>query len=237
MKHKFKLSSGTVVFVTALVVIVLSRVLPFMLGQRISTVDPRVSIENATAGSSTSARPTYQPSTAAMSGEVARTEERMREATALAVAASLYLLHERTQGRVPREVSDLLAGVAQAELLPPGLAVNDQPGTLLSAHGTLFVRYRRAPLGVEVVSLGRERGDGPGVMVRVPDDIGNHDGAGVYVATRLEQPVIPQAFAASAEVIACGWSSEPLVATQLPVSEQEQLRAWGAARQQTGVGQ
>lgn len=231
MKHNFRLTPGTVVFVSALAVIVLSRVIPFVFGQRISTVDPRVSIENTVAARSTSERPKYRPSTAAMSGEVARTEERMREATALAVAASLYMVKERTQGRVARTVNDLLAGVVQANLLPPGLALNDLSGTLLSEHGMFFVRYRPTPLGVEVVSLGRGRAAGPGLIVRVPDDGAGKDGASVYVATKLEMPVIPQAFAPTSEVIATGWSPEPLRAIQLPTSEQAQLRAWEAARQ------
>ena len=231
MRHNFKLTPGTVVFVSALAVIVLSRVIPFVFGQRISTVDPRVSIESSATIRNVSEQAKYQPSTAAMNGEVARTEERLREATALAVAASLYMVKERTQGRVARTVNDLLAGVVQADLLPPDLAVNSQPGTLLSKHGTLFVRYRPSPLGVEIVSIGRERADGPGLIVRVPDDDAGKNGASVYVATKLETPVIPQAFVPSAEVIATGWSPEPLRAIQPPASEQKQVRAWGAARQ------
>lgn len=236
MKHNFKLTPGTVVFASALLVILLSRVIPFVLGQRISTVDPRVSIDNSAAGERISSRAKYQPSTVAMYGEVARTEERLREASALAVATGLYMVKERTQGRVPRTVDDLIAGVMQASLLPPGLALSRQSGTLISGHGTLCVRYRPAPLGVEVVSLGRERADGPAMIVRVPSSRTNEDGAEVYMATKLEDVVIPQAFLSAAEVIALGWSPEPLRAPPLPASEREQLRAWGTAQRQT-IGQ
>jgi hypothetical protein len=52
-------------------------------------------------------------------GEVFRTEERIREATALATAASLFAANESLHNRIPGTVTDLLVGIKNG-LIPPG---------------------------------------------------------------------------------------------------------------------
>jgi hypothetical protein len=61
-----------------------------------------------------------------MDGEVSRTAERIGEATALALASSLYAATEQIKGRAPRSVRDLLSGLAARNLLPPGLAITQE---------------------------------------------------------------------------------------------------------------
>jgi hypothetical protein len=149
-------------------------------------------------------------------GEVARTEERIREATGLATAASLFAAKESLDKRIPESVSALLAGVNNAGLLPPGMQVIESSGVVASGRGQLFLRYRAEPLGIEVVSIGKERMDGPALLVRVPDDGMSEDGARLFLATRLDEITVPAPFAHEAEVIALGFAPEPLRAVKLP---------------------
>ena len=62
-------------------------------------------------------------------GEVARTEERIREATALALAASLFAATESLAHRIPASDNALLSGVQKAGLLPPGMQLIDNSRT------------------------------------------------------------------------------------------------------------
>ncbi len=152
-------------------------------------------------------------------GEVSRTEERFREATALAVAASLFAANESLNRRIPPTANAVLFGVANAGLMPPGMEYLQQTGEVRSLDGKLFLRYRPEPLGVEIVSLGNAPIDGPALLVRVPAgdvDGRNKDDARLFVATTLEQVKLPAPFAVEAEVLAMGFSPEPLRAAKLP---------------------
>ena len=111
------------------------------------TVDPRVTVELGEAASlkQPSTRQTVIATT--IDGEVARTAERIGEATALALSASLYAASEQIRGRSPLAARDLLAGTAAQNRLPPGVTPT-QEGVLVSAYGSLSIRYRPAPFNV-----------------------------------------------------------------------------------------
>lgn len=198
--------------------IVGSRFLSIALPERTGGVDPRVTLtENQ--GQQIVERQRQQQVRAFMAasdGEVARTEERIREATGLATAASLFAVKESLDKRVPESVTTLLAKVDNAGLLPPGMQVVESSGVVASARGQLFLRYRAEPLGIEVVSIGKERLDGPALLVRVPDDGISEYGARLFLATRLDEITVPTPFAHEAEVIALGFAPEPLRAVKLP---------------------
>jgi hypothetical protein len=134
----------------------------------------------------------------------------MAEATSLTSFAGLYLSDSRLKGRLPRDVQTLVAGLAQSGLLPPGLAVTNSAGTLVSAWGSLSVRYRPAPLGVEVVSIASKPEYGPALIVRIPDETSDDGEASMYVADRLQGVTVPAPFAPAGEVIALGWATERL---------------------------
>ena len=176
---------------------------------RLRAVDPRVTIEF---GNGATAK---QPSTGRtviatmIDGEVARTAERIGEATALALSASLYVANEQIKGRAPRAARDLLAGITAQNLLPPGLSFT-QGGALVSAYSALSIRYRPAPLGVEVVSVGHKPADGPALIVRIPDELSDEGETKLFIARSLSDVKIPAPFAPAAEVIALGWSPETL---------------------------
>jgi hypothetical protein len=176
---------------------------------RLRAIDPHVTMEFGE-GASAKQAPARQAGVATtIDGEVARTAERIGEAAALALSASLYVANEQIKGRAPRAAQDLLAGIAARNLLPPGLAFA-QGGALVSAYGFLSVRYRPAPLGVEVVSVGRKLEDGPALIVRIPDELSDKGEAKLFVARSLSDVRVPAPFAPAAEVIALGWSPETL---------------------------
>jgi hypothetical protein len=176
---------------------------------RMSVIDPRVTVELGEAANVKQASARQPVIATTIDGEVARTAERIGEATALALSASLYAAGEQIKGRAPRAAQDLLAGITAQNLLPPGLAFT-QGGALVSAYGSLSVRYRPAPLGVEVVSVGHKREDGPAFIVRIPDELSDKGETKLFIAHSLSDVRIPLPFAPAAEVIALGWSPETL---------------------------
>ncbi len=179
---------------------------------RVSAVDPRVTLREERTSNGGRAAPDLSGArlAAAMEGEVSRTADRIAEATALAFSSGAYLASAGASGRLPRDAQTLVAGLAQTGLLPPGLTTSRSAGTLVSAWGSLSVRYRVTPLGVEIVSIAGKPEYGPALIVRFPDDISEKGEARLYVADRLQGVTAPAPFAAEAELIALGWSPERL---------------------------
>jgi hypothetical protein len=209
----------SLLIVAIMVVIVLAvRFISFLFPQRIGGVDPHVNLAEERARQIIESQHQQQMNAffAVTEGEVFRTEERLREATALAFATSLYAASESLNRRLPLNVTDLLLGVNNAKLIPPGLQLLGADGNIISSHSKLTVRYRPEPLGIEVVSLGKVSLDGPALMVRVPGEGANKEGATLYVATSLEHTSLPTAFAHEAEIFALGFVVEPLRAAKLP---------------------
>lgn len=194
------------------------RLLSVALPERSGKVDPHVSLTENQAQEIVEKQRQQQVRSfmAASEGEVSRTEERIREAAALATASGLFAARESLDKRTPpASVTALLTGVYNAGLLPPGMQLVDSSGGVSSLRGQLFVRYRPEPLGIEVVSVGKDRIDGPALLVRVPDEGTSEDGARLYLATRLDEITVPAPFAHEAEVIALGFAPEPLRAVKL----------------------
>src|SRR5215510_74732 len=69
-------------------------------------------------------------------GEVSRTEQRIREATALATAISLFAANESLNGRAPANANVLLLALKNSGLMPPGLQTDGTSGSLVSAHAS-----------------------------------------------------------------------------------------------------
>jgi hypothetical protein len=210
--------------VTAAVIVTLIMGTPFistLLTEDIGSVDPRVTLppNQVQKIRERQRRQQLQAFASVSEGEVARTEERIREATALALAASLFAATESMAHRIPATEKALLSGVQEAGLLPPGMQLVDNSELVSSVRGAFQVRYRREPLCIEVVSIGRERTDGPMLLLRVPSLIsGTADSRDVllYMATRLDEITIPQPFASEAQIITLGFAPEPFRAVTLP---------------------
>jgi hypothetical protein len=183
-------------------------------------VDPRVTLppNQAQEIQERQRRQQVQAFVSVSEGEVARTEERIREATALALAASLFAATESLAHRIPASASALFSGIQKAGLLPPGMQLLDNSGLVSSERGALQMRYRAEPLGIEVVSIGRQRTDGPVLLLRVPSTFERDESRSVvlYMATRLDEITIPAPFASEAEIITLGFAPEPFRAFTLP---------------------
>src|SRR5215510_13870714 len=176
--HHFKPSRAMIVGLAACLIVATPLVASYF---RSRAIDPRVTMEFAEGANvkQTSAGRTVIATT--IDGEVARTAERIGEVTALALSASLYAASEQIKGHSPLAARDLLAGIAAQKLLPPGVT-STQEGVLVSAYGSLSVRYRPAPLGVEVVSVGHKPEDGPALIVRLPDELSDSGETKLFIA-------------------------------------------------------
>ena len=164
-------------------------------------------------------------------GEVYRTEARLREAGALAIATSLYGVRAIAERRPTGSVGELLAGVTERNLVPPGLTLLSDQAAFASAHATLHVRFRPQPFGVEVLSVPRERMDGACLLVRVPDVDGERAASAdtrvrFYQAMRLDGVRVPPPFALPSEIQAHGWTVETMRATLPSDADPQQLATW-----------
>jgi hypothetical protein len=179
---------------------------------RTSAVDPRVTLreERLSRDGRSATSPAALRLAYAMNGEVSHTADRIAEATTTAFSAGVYLANASLNGRLPRDVQTLMAGLAQKGLMTPGLVKTESAGTFVSAWGSLSVRYRPAPLGVEVISIASKPEYGPALIVRAPDETSDNDEASLYVSDRLQGVVVPAPFAPASEMIPMGWSSERL---------------------------
>lgn len=193
--------------------------------------NPRISFErNAQASTRRTTRKANETATQAaiFDGEVYRTEGRLREASAVVIAATLSNVARSTERRPVRSVDELLEDIAARGLLPPGVELVRERHLLVSEHSTIHVRFRPDPIGIEIVSLGRERADGPGLLIRVPDENTASQNARqrYFYSFRLENITVPEAFANPAAVEAAGWQIDYMDA-QLPEgANAEQLAAW-----------
>lgn len=194
---------------TALLVVAVSLI--SSIAGRTGVTDPRVRImtEVASDKSTEIRNQRYQSVQKAMTGEVATTAQRLQEATALATAAGLLLASEAVNGRTPAKESDLVAALFKAGLLPQEFSAGQQAGTVQAPGGVLMVRYRRVPVGVEVVSVGNSRAAGQAILIRVPGD-GRSNESGIWLAGSLDEVVIPSPFTPPTDLIAAGWQSDTL---------------------------
>src|SRR5262249_1699594 len=113
--HHSKLSPVLIASLTASVVFAVSLVASHF---RLRAVDPRVTVELGDVASPKQASIRQTVIATTIDGEVARTAERIGEATALALSASLYAASEQIKGRDPRDAQDMLARIAAQNLLP-----------------------------------------------------------------------------------------------------------------------
>ena len=217
LRHKLPLITTAVI----VALIMGTRFVSSVLTADIGGVDPRITLPPNQAQEilERQRRQQVRAFVSVSEGEVSRTEERIREATALALAASLFAATESLSHRIPATDRALLSGVQKAGLLPPGMQLVNNAVLVSSERGMLQVRYLPEPLCIEVVAIGRERTDGPVLLLRVPSMIAGEDQARdvvLYMATRLDEITIPQPFASEAQIIASGFAPEPLRAMTLP---------------------
>lgn len=189
---------------------------------RLATVDAQVSIGDAGSGTSSNhAASVYRwPDS-----EVPRTAERLRDTSAVAVAAMSFVMEGMLAGKPPRDVGEIVEGVARRQLIP-GEWLTNQPGILKLPYGAVHLRYSTNPLRVEVVSVPASRQDGPAILIRLPDDQNTGVGARYFESLQLDGIVYPPPFAPLSEVIASGWQPRLFKQTQMPDADRAQLEQW-----------
>jgi hypothetical protein len=166
-------------------------------------------------------------------GEVARTAIRVREATGLVMGLAMLAITEQMNARSPANADALIELMAKRNLLPPSIRQTSTEGVLISGYATIYVRYRPAPFGIEVVSIGGERADGPAIIARLAAGSDDDSGAVLLLARKAEAP-IPAPFALISQILALGWNVEPLRERSFTAEEIERLNAW--TRQYAATG-
>jgi len=191
-------------------------------GGRMATVDARVTIGDTGSGSSIVERGSLYrwPDS-----EVPRTAERLRDVTAVAIAASTSVIEGSLRGRIPRDSAELVAYIAQRQLIPTEW-LTSEPGVLQTLRGTIHVRYSPTDLTVEVISVPHDRRDGPAILIRLPDLENTRVGARYFESIQLDGIVYPAPFAPIAEIIASGWQPRLFTQNQIPDDQRAQLEQW-----------
>ena len=191
-------------------------------GSRMADVDAQVTIGDTGSGSSVAERHSvyHWPDS-----EVPRTAERLRDVTAVAIAASTSVIEGSLRGRIPRDAKELVAYIAQRQLIPTEW-LTSEPGVLQTPRGTIHVRY--STLMVEVISVPQDRRDGPALLIRLPDPENTQVGPRYFESMQLDGIVYPGPFAPVAAIIASGWQPRLFKQTQIPDEQREQLEQWAA---------
>jgi hypothetical protein len=189
---------------------------------QMATVDAQVTIGDA--GSESSAgrnSPVYRwPDS-----EVPRTAERLRDVTAVAIAATSSVMEGAMQGHLPRDVGEIVVHITQRQLIPAEW-LTQEPGVLQMPHGTIHLRYSPKEMSVEVISVPLDRKDGPAILIRLPDQENTAVGARYFESMQLDGIVYPQPFAPIAEIIASGWQPRLFKQTQIPDDVRAQVEQW-----------
>lgn len=160
--------------------------------------------------------------------EVPRTAERLRDVTAVAIAASTSVIEGSLRGRIPRDAAELVAYIGQRQLIP-GEWLSAEPGVLQTLRGTIHVRYSPKDLMVEVISVPLDRKDGPAILIRLPDSENTRVGARYFESIQLDGIVYPAPFAPIAEIIASGWQPRLFKQSQIPDDQRAQLEQWASS--------
>jgi hypothetical protein len=205
-----------------LVLVVVPLAIQRQRGSRMATVDAHVTIGDTGSGSSlhSSSRVYRWPDS-----EVPRTAERLRDVTAVAIAASSSVIEGSLRGRIPRDAAELVAYIVQRQLVPAEW-LTSEPGVLQTPRGTVQVRYSPKDLMVEVISAPQDRRDGPAIFIRLPDPENTQVGARYFESMQLDGIVYPAPFAPIAEIIASGWQPRLFRQTQIPDEQRVQLEQW-----------
>ena len=93
-------------------------------------------------------------------------------------------------------------------------------------HATVHLRYLPTELSVELISVPKERNDGPAILIRIPDSENPSVGIRYFESMQLDGIVYPPPFAPIAQIIASGWQPRAFKETQIPDEQRLQLEQW-----------
>ncbi|HWO01749.1 MAG TPA: hypothetical protein VNS63_21015 [Blastocatellia bacterium] len=216
-------------FSAAAALILIVMLANYLSPRNVPSVDPTVSIEREQNDDTSNPRTANVIPNLPDDGEVYRTAERLRVASAVALAAGLYVAGEQVNRRYPQSADSLIAGVRSTSLLPPGITVAGR-AMLLSPFGRIQLRFRADPLAIEVIDIPHSREDGPALMVRIPGSGPEGERGSVFIADRLGDINLPIPFASLSDCVRAGWIDQPIIQSDTPQEQEQQLRVWLATR-------
>jgi hypothetical protein len=216
-------------FSAAAALILIVMLANYLSPRNVPSVDPTVSIEREQNDDTSNPRTANVTPNVPDDGEVYRTAERLRVASAVALAAGLYVAGEQVNRRYPQSADSVIAGLRSAGLLPPGITV-DGRAMLHSHFARVLLRFRSDPLAIETISVPNSREDGPGLMVRIPGSGPDGDRGSVFIADRLGDINPPSPFASITDCVRAGWIDQPINQAETPQEQQQKLRDWLATR-------
>lgn len=188
----------------------------------LATVDAQVTIGDG--GSDSVANPN-NPTYRWPDSEVPRTAERLRDLTAVAIAAASNIAEGAIHRQPPRNAGEIVNRIAQRQLIP-ATWMTDQPGVLRTPQSTIHIRYAPQTISLEVISVPNERRDGPAMLIRIPDPENTTLGPRYFESMQLDGIVYPNPFIPIAQIIASGWQPRPFKQTQIPDEQRAQLEQW-----------
>ncbi len=147
------------------------------------------------------------------------------DVTAIAIAAVTCVTEGTIQGRTPRDVGEIISAIAQRQLVPSEWITN-QPGVLQMPHGTVHLRYSPIDLLIETISVPNDRGDGPAILIRIPDRENTTVGARYFESMQLDGIIYPNPFVPISDIIASGWQPRLFKQTQISDDQRAQLENW-----------
>jgi hypothetical protein len=200
----------------------------YLATRNVASVDPNVSIERAQGDESSNLK-TSNNSIDLPDGEVYRTADRLREASALALGSALYAANELANRQSIPDADALIAGIRSEGLLPPGITI-DARAMLLSNRSKLQLRFRPDPFALEVLSFPRSREDGPALMIRIPAAGNDAERGSVFIADRLRDIDPPAAFVSLTDCVRAGWIDQSFSLAEMPEAQWKQLRYWLTTR-------
>lgn len=214
--------------ITAAVLISTVIVARYLATRNVASVDPSVLIERAHGDESSNLK-TGNNSIDLPDGEVYRTAERLREASALALASALYAANGQANRQFIPDADALIAGIRSAGLLPPGMTI-DARAMLLSNRSKLLLRFRPDPFATEVLSFPRSREDGPALMIRIPAAGNDAEHGSVFIADRLGDIDPPAAFDSLTNCVRGGWIDQSFSLVEMTEAQWQPLRSWLTTR-------
>ena len=201
----------------------------YLATRNVASVDPNVSIERAQGDESSGTKASNNSIDLPDNGEVYRTADRLREASALALSSALFAANGQANRQFIPDADALLAGIRSAGLLPPGITI-DARAMLLSNRSRLLLRFRPDPFATEVLSFPRSREDGPALMIRIPAAGNDAEHGSVFIADRLGDIDPPAAFDSLTNCVRAGWIDQSFSLVEMPEGQWKHLRQWLTTR-------
>ncbi|MFY9574224.1 MAG: hypothetical protein WAV20_22715 [Blastocatellia bacterium] len=215
--------------ITAAVLIPTVIVARYLAIRNVASVDPNVSIERAQGDESSNIKVGNNSIDLPDTGEVYRTADRLREASALALASSLCAANAQANREYISDADALIAAIRSEGLLPPGMTI-DARAMLHSGRSRFQLRFRPAPFAIEVLSFPRSREDGPALMIRIPAAGNDAEHGSVFIADRLGDIDPPAAFDSLTNCVRAGWIDQSFSLVEMPEVQWQQLREWLTTR-------